>query len=198
VEEVLQALIETASDLVREVTRRRFTVPRELGTTREFRTYGSESIYVDELVASADILGVVDESGNTLIYDADFDFTDPITKGATLRVARAGAYWLSGGLSSLPPDHSDLFLTELWGTEMYSKSPPKVFVMGNFGYAAVPKDIEFATRQAVAVWFREEISRYTADTFISRGRMFEPDTLPPLTMAKLRGAGWIVRDLVFT
>ena len=195
----IEQLISSASSLMRQVTKRRFTSPRETGVLREYRPYGTNAVYIDEVCSPSDILGVTDESGISLAYDADFHSDDPLTKGATLTVEPVGygSSWSNGGLLSLPPDHGDLFLRELSvplvGIGAY---PRKVLVTGNFGYTTIPAEIEFAARRTVGVWFKEEIARYTADAFISRGRMFEPEALPPITMAQLERTGWIVKQPV--
>jgi hypothetical protein len=136
-----------------------------------------------------------------------------VVKGAELEIAPLGSYLGSSGISGgfaggagaghswLPPDHGELFITEIRpSSNGGNRYPQKVIVTGNFGYGGplgrIPDDVEFATRRAVAAWYKEEIARYTADAFISRGRMFEPDVLPPVSLAQLRGAGWIVEDPV--
>jgi hypothetical protein len=198
---IIELLIESASSMIREVTGRSFTSPRETNVLREQRTYGTDNVYFDELVAPGDILGVADENGVALIYDADFG-SDPVKKGCTITIEPAGSYgsWRNGGLLALPPDHGELFLTEIsYPTYLYDSLPRKIVLRGNFGWEEIPAEIEFATRRTVGTWFKEEVARYSADAFISRGRVFEPEALPPLVQSQLSKTGWIAKEeaLVF-
>lgn len=202
---ILQDFIVIASRMVRAATKRRFTAPRETNVIREFRTYGNHEVYVDEVLSPSDITSVTDESGMSVSYDADFEEEKGPARGCTIELSP----WLSdgyGGIQGLPEDHADMFITEWRPRTSGPVYPRKIFVRGNFGYnedfatpgnpLGLPSDIEFATRRAVALWFKEEIAHYTDDAFISRGRQFDPEELPPLSMATLKGGDWIVRDTV--
>jgi hypothetical protein len=194
---ILQDLVTTASRMIRQITGRRLTSPRATGITREFPTYDTSTVYVDEVFSEDDITSVTDENGVSLVYEADWDDDGGIVKGVELTVSQldlVDAY----GIRGLPPDHGELFTTELRGYYGGLRYPKKVRVSGNFGYAAgtLPGEVEFAARQAVAVWFREEVARYTADAFISRGQVFEPEALPAIALSKLRATGWIIEESV--
>lgn len=181
-----------ASRMVREFTRRRFTTPRTT-EVREFRTYGLDTVYVDELLSAADVISVTGEDGVPL--EADLDFSETLggsqAKGCVLRVQPLYATY--GGLSNLPQDHGDLFIRNFAGAQE-DPSPKLVRVEATFGYDPlgadgeypIPPDVEFATRRAVALWYKEEIAHYTQDAFISRGRMFEPEMLPPISASMLK------------
>src|SRR5215207_1673122 len=196
---IIEEYIAVASSMIREVTKRRFTEPRELDVIREYRTYGTDIVYVDEVFSESDLISVVDENGVYLTYDADFDRIDPVTQGCELVLQptgfASGSSWRNGGLLALPPDHGELFITELsypvGALAGGSDFPRKVLVRGNFGWEKIPAEIEFAARRTVGTWFREEIARYTADAFISRGRVFEPEALPPMVQSQLSKTGWI-------
>lgn len=191
---IIQDYVTTASRMIRQVTGRRFTSPRVTSVTREFPTYETDTVYVDEVFAASDIITVTDEHDLALPYEIDWDEDGGIVKGAEITVTPLGG---SGdyGLLGLPADHSDLFITEL-NAYAIRRHAKRIKVTGNFGYAAIPEDVEFAARRTVGVWFKEEVSRYTADAFISRGQVFEPDALPSIALSQLRGAGWVIEEPV--
>jgi hypothetical protein len=198
-------LIRIASRLIRATTRRRFGTRGEtpVSQTRLVPTYGSESVYIDELMSTDDLVSVTDSSGLTVPYEIDIDDYSSASgepRGATIHVgAYAGMYESRGLNYSWAPDHADLFIRNLnldgytYGSSA-GRVPRKLSVTAVFGWEEIPEDISFAATRAVALWFKEEIAHFGEDAFISRGQQFNPEELPPLTMAMLRGANWIVRE----
>lgn len=195
---ILERFCTVASRLIRRETGRKFTVPR-IATTREFRTYDFSTVYVDEVFSVADITSVTDSTGLALNYDLDWDGgdqnfpEDDPPMGATLEVKPLG---LDFGITGLPEDHADYFIRDIRGDALI-KYPEIVRVTGTFGYEEdgnpfeIPEEIRFAATRAVALWFKEEIAHYTEDAFISRGREFTPEALPPIVMATLRD--WVAK-----
>ena len=190
-EEVLHDFITAASERIREFTGRRFTSPR-VTETREFRAYGLGEVYVDEVFERADIISVTDKFGFPTPYDVDFG-ASPVKRGATLRPVSLGMRY---GIQGLPGDHADHFIRELRGDAAHYL-PDTILVTGRFGYpeGQLPADIKFETMRCVATWWKEEVAHYTADAFISRGRFFPPDELPPIVMAGLRRNWKIDREV---
>lgn len=192
-ERVLQDYIQIASRLVRSATKRRFTSPPEEGVTRTYYTYGQGSVYIDELRSPPDLTGISDDVDMPVYYELTWDWASDEIVGAELNLRPST--FSSESDFGFPPDHADLFITEVRPSVM-TRYPVALKVTGTFGYeeGTIPEDVEFATRRAVALWFREEIAHYTDDAFISRGRQFNPEMLPPITMAMLRGSGWVVEE----
>lgn len=195
-EVVLQDMIRVASRMIRRETRRRFTSPVEVGVSRTLNVYGNSFVYVDELRSPADLISVSGEDGLSVLYKTDFEETDGDPKGCTIELADDATAFATAGLSGrrLPADHGDLFIRELGGYPYWGGLPDSITVTGNFGWPEIPEDIAFAAVRTVALWFKEEIAHYTDDAFISRGRQFNPEALPPITMAMLRGGDWIVEE----
>lgn len=185
---VLRDFVGTASRLIRRYTGRRFTSPRIL-ETRVFRPYGMGTVHIDEVFSTDDITAVVDENGVEVLYDLDFG-TDPQPYGVDMQPQSLATRF---GITGLPEQHCDNFIRELRGPYVNSL-PEKISVTATFGYGEdtegnplIPPDIEFAARRAVAIWWKEEVAHYTDDAFISRGRIFLPEELPPIVIATLRG-----------
>lgn len=189
-ENVLTGLIQAASRSIRQHTGRRFTTP-PTPEARKYMTYGYSDVYVDEVFSEEDIASVVDSSGMAVSYEIDFG-NEPDPHGATLQIKRASD---SYGISGLPSQHVDNFVRELrpgWESAL----PAWVLVTGTFGYpqGGIPAEIEFAANRCVATWWKENVAQYTDDAFISRGRVFPPEELPPVVVASLKG--WVARKRV--
>ena len=182
---VIDDLIDVAGSMIRDHLKRRFTVPssREV---REYRTYGRDNVYIDELLDESRVYAVTNGAGVPLFFDLDFG-GEASVKGATLRVRRLS--WESGYGGQRPPrqpaDHADNFTRNLIDSPL-SVLPSVVKVEAVFGWKSVPPPVEFAARRTVATWIEEEVTRYTEDALISRGVRFEPDELPPIVVAMLR------------
>lgn len=190
-EAVIKDYVQIASRLVRSYCKRRFTSPK-VTETRTYRTYGRTSVYVDEVFASSDITSVTDDFGMSLAYELDFG-SEGETKGAELTVV---PYSMHYGVQGLPEDHRDHFIRNLHGSGTTS-NPKAIRVTATFGYAegAIPREIEFATRRAAAMWFKEEIANYTEGAFISRGQQFVPEELPAIVIGMLENT-WRVDTAV--
>lgn len=188
-EEVLNDFIVIASSLVRKHTKRRFTSPR-VTETREYHSYGRSVVHIDEVFSAADITAVKDQAGLDVLCELDFG-GDPEPYGVDLEPRSLAMVY---GVQGLPPQHNDNFIRELRG-DAANDLPEKILVTATFGYGEnaeleplYPPEIEFAARQAVSIWWKEEVAHYSEDAFISRGRIFEPEDLPPVVRGKLRKA----------
>lgn len=200
--ETAERLIRTASRIIRTATGRRFSIKGEEPETREIPTHGDTSVYVDELRSLGDLDSVTDDSGIALPYELEWDENAGERRGVTVRFESAASLYAgsaSRGLSfpGYPMDHADLFIRELNPGALstsFAGIPSTILVTGAFGYEEIPEDVEFAATRTVGLWYKEEIARYTDDAFISRGQQFNPEMLPPITMAMLRGANWIIEE----
>lgn len=189
-EEFLTYACKAASGLIRRETHRRFTSP-PVEESREYRLHGGSYVYIDELFSTAGIQ-VRDGGGASLIFDAELDGDGGQARGLTITLNSGAPVYAGLSGMRMPPDHADNFIREFNGTA--STAPDRIVVTGLFGWSEIPEDVSFAATRAVGLWFKEEIAHYTDDAFISRGREFRPDALPPLTMAMLRGGGWFVDE----
>jgi hypothetical protein len=190
---ILKDYIHIASGLVRKYTGRRFSSPRDEGVTREFYMYGRTRTYIDEVFSAADITAVTDEYGVALNYTLDFGNEYP-SQGADLTIT---PLYQEFGVKGLPADHSDFFIRELGGVATQSV-PTAIRVTGDFGYeeGAIPREVEFATRRTVALWYKEEVANYTEGAFISRGREFNPEELPAIVLGMLESTWKVDRAVL--
>lgn len=174
-DDLLERYIRDASRAVRSVTGRKFTItptgPRPEGP-RTVVARGDRRIYVDELFSAADINLVTDVNGVALTgYRYEPDSRDPQLGGTLVFPKR-----VDPGL--LPIDHLDNFIRNLDGSEVEIPSGP-ITIDATWGYTAVPEEIEYLTRWAVAVWNENELVEMT-----QFGGTFE-DILPPQVLRPL-------------
>lgn len=178
---LLEHLISRASAMIRTETGRRFTSPVEADATRSFRAYAGGTIYLDEILSEADVLAVSDEYGPITSYEVRVESYP----------ARGAYLYLSGedwpGVKDFPESHLDWFTRNMRGgvNRTYWRGQ-RVSVRGNWGYAAIPEEIDYLTARTVSTWHQAEISHFAATFNEVQGTLVRPERLPAVVMSALK------------
>lgn len=182
----LEYLIEAASDMFREVTGRRFST-RETGVTREFVVGKPDSLYVDELMAAADVSLVVGPWGTVASGDYRVVPEGYPTRGSYLYLeSPSWPEW-----EDYPQEHLNWFTTNLHGLgtskSIYDFRGRALSLTGNFGYEETPRVVENLCARTVASWYRADVGGGGRGS--DRGQAFQQapkDAIPNVILASLR------------
>lgn len=182
VDVLLAEMIRAASRLIRQVTGRRLSVPKET-EAREFYVYGPQDrVYLDEVFVPGDIASVVSTTGETIIYEPIPEPPESIAKGMWLHLGSAHSL----PLDAYPPDHADFFITELRDEYPVRSIPGRLVVTAEWGYTEIPPEIEWQARMAVKSWYELGIEHFGRSFDAIEGRFIRPEVLPSSVMSALR------------
>lgn len=177
--DIIDYLIPVASDAIRSETGRLFTIPPVV-EDRQVLIYRDRIVYLDEI---NEITAVLDANGLAMAYETLPESSIP-KRGEYLLIAQPV------DASKLPPMHADLFTVNLNGPypQGYNSWPLRVRVYGNWGWAKVPKEIDYLCARTVQLWYKGGIAEFT-QTYALGGPVDQfvvPDRLPTAVIKGLK------------